>query len=65
MLSSAHRVKRTLGPCPDLQPSLSRSLRPHALLRYSFFLCESHDRLTGNITFQDNLLNALLSADDN
>jgi len=40
-------------------------LRPHALLRYSFFLCESHDRLTGNITFQDNLLNALLSADDN
>ena len=30
-------------------------------LAYAFFLCESHERLTGNINFQDNLLNVLLS----
>jgi pimeloyl-ACP methyl ester carboxylesterase len=28
---------------------------------FSFFLCETHDQLTSNINFQDNLLNALLS----
>ncbi len=30
-------------------------------LAYAFFLCENHDRLTGNINFQDNLLNILLT----
>ena len=30
-------------------------------IAYAVFLCESHDRLTGNITFQDNLLNILLA----
>ncbi len=30
-------------------------------LAYAFFLCESHEKLTGNINFQDNLLNILLS----
>jgi len=30
-------------------------------LAYAFFLCESHERLTGNINFQDNLLNILLT----
>ncbi len=30
-------------------------------LAYAVFLCESHGRLTTNITFQDNLLNILLS----
>ena len=29
-------------------------------LAYAFFLCENHERLTGNINFQDNLLNVLL-----
>ncbi|MDX8404903.1 MAG: hypothetical protein R8K50_01980 [Mariprofundus sp.] len=29
-------------------------------LAYSLFLCEEHSRLTGNINFQDNLLNVLL-----
>ncbi len=29
-------------------------------LAYAFFLCEDHERLTGNINFQDNLLNVLL-----
>jgi len=30
-------------------------------LAYAFFLCEDHERLTGNINFQDNLLNVLLA----
>ncbi len=30
-------------------------------IAYAVFLCESHGRLTTNITFQDNLLNILLS----
>lgn len=30
-------------------------------LAYAVFLCEDHRRLTGNLTFQDNLLNILLS----
>jgi pimeloyl-ACP methyl ester carboxylesterase len=30
-------------------------------LAYAFFLCESHERLTSNINFQDNLLNVLLA----
>ncbi len=29
-------------------------------LAYSMFLCEEHSQLTGNISFQDNLLNVLL-----
>jgi pimeloyl-ACP methyl ester carboxylesterase len=32
---------------------------------HSVFLCERHQRLTGNASFQDNLLNALLSVDEN
>ncbi len=30
-------------------------------LAYAFFLCEDHERLTGNVNFQDNLLNVLLA----
>jgi hypothetical protein len=30
---------------------------------HSVFLCERHQRLTGNPSFQDNLLNTLLSVD--
>jgi len=29
-------------------------------LAYPMFLCEEHSQLTGNINFQDNLLNILL-----
>jgi hypothetical protein len=29
----------------------------------SILLCESHDNLTGNISFQNNLLNILLTRD--
>lgn len=32
-------------------------------LAHAVFLCESHQQLTGNASFQDNLLNVLLSAD--
>ena len=30
---------------------------------HSVFLCEQHQQLTSNLSFQDNLLNALLSVD--
>ncbi|MEP7276018.1 MAG: hypothetical protein ABI812_06660 [Betaproteobacteria bacterium] len=41
-------------------PQLDESFLP---LAYYFFLCERHDRLTSNVSFQDNLLNVLLSRD--
>jgi len=40
--------------------AVSQSVIPIA---YSLFLCEEHDALTGNISFQDNLLNTLLRSD--
>ena len=46
-----------------LDPTVSRHRYIYFPLDYSFFLCEDHDQLTGNIHFQDNLLHALLSAD--
>lgn len=46
-----------------LDPTVPRHKYSHFPLAYSFFLCEAHDRLTGNINFQDNLLNVLLSRD--
>lgn len=45
----------------DLDPTVARHRYSYFPLAYSFFLCEAHDQLTGNISFQDNLLNALLS----
>jgi len=30
-------------------------------LAYAFFLCENHERLAGNINFQDNLMNVVLA----
>jgi len=41
-------------------PQLDESFLP---LAYYFFLCERHDQLTSNVSFQDNLLNVLLSRD--
>jgi pimeloyl-ACP methyl ester carboxylesterase len=41
-------------------PQLEQSFLPIA---YYFFLCEEHDQLTGNVNFQDNLLNVLLTRD--
>ena len=33
-------------------------------IEYAFFLCVEHTRLTSNINFQDNLLHAILSVDE-
>jgi len=44
-----------------LNPVLPRNDALFFPLAYAFFLCESHERLTGNINFQDNLLNVLLA----
>lgn len=46
-----------------LDPSVPRNPDSHFVYDYAFFLCERHDRLTGNLSFQDNLLHALLSVD--
>ena len=43
-----------------LNPLVPRNDALFFPLAYAFFLCESHERLTGNINFQDNLLNVLL-----
>lgn len=46
-----------------LDPSVIRHKFIHLPIEQSFFLCESHESLTGNLNFQDNLLNTLLSRD--
>jgi hypothetical protein len=46
-----------------LDPSVKRHRYSFFPLDSSFFLCESHRGLTGNLNFQDNLLNTLLSRD--
>jgi pimeloyl-ACP methyl ester carboxylesterase len=57
-------TKASLLARQTLDPTVERHRYSDFPLDYAFFLCESHDRLTGNIHFQDNLLHALLSADD-
>jgi pimeloyl-ACP methyl ester carboxylesterase len=47
-----------------LDPSVKRHKFIHLPIEQSFFLCESHESLTGNLNFQDNLLNTLLSRDE-
>jgi len=44
----------------SLDPSMPGNSRDAFPLAYSLFLCETHAELTGNISFQDNLLNILL-----
>ncbi len=56
-------TKPSLIARQTLDPTVSRHRYIYFPLDYSFFLCEEHDQLTGNIHFQDNLLHALLSAD--
>lgn len=46
-----------------LDPAVPRHKYSYFPLDYSFFLCERHDKLTGNVSFQDNLLHALFSQD--
>jgi len=56
-------TKPSLIARQTLDPTVSRHRYIYFPLDYSFFLCEEHDQLTGNIHFQDNLLHVLLSAD--
>ena len=46
-----------------LDPGVSRHRYLHFSPAKTFFFCENHETLTGNITFQDNLLQSLLSVD--
>jgi len=57
-------TKASLLARQTLDPTVERHRYSDFPLDYPFFLCEAHDRLTGNIHFQDNLLHALLSVDD-
>ncbi len=54
-------TKPSLLARESLNPTVSRSADVFFPLAYSFFLCEDHEHLAGNINFQDNLLNVLLS----
>lgn len=54
-------TKPSLLARENLDPTAARHRYLFFPLAYSFFLCEQHDKLTGNINFQDNLLNVLLS----
>lgn len=47
-----------------LDPSVKRHKYIHLPVKQSFFLCVKHNSLTGNLNFQDNLLNTLLSRDE-
>lgn len=46
-----------------LDPSVRRHKYNYFPLDHAVLLCEKHNKLTGNINFQDNLLNELLSRD--
>jgi hypothetical protein len=54
-------TKPSLLARETLDPSAPQSEDSFIPIAYRFFLCERHDRLTGNINFQDNLLNVLLT----
>ncbi len=54
-------TKSSLLARNSLDPTVPRHRYIFFPLDYSMFICESHDQLTGNITFQDNLLHVLLS----
>jgi pimeloyl-ACP methyl ester carboxylesterase len=53
-------TKPSLLARQSLDPTVSRSDDVFFPLAYAFFLCVDHAHLTGNINFQDNLLNVLL-----
>ena len=55
--------KASLMGRPVLDPSIPRHKYSFFPLDHIVFLCEKHNSLTGNVNFQDNLLNALLIRD--
>lgn len=56
-------TKASLLARQDLNPTAPGSNSIFFPLAYSVFLCERHEQLTGNLNFQDNLLNVLLSGE--
>jgi pimeloyl-ACP methyl ester carboxylesterase len=56
-VTKASLLSRTI-----LDPSSPRPSYAHFPLDYSIMFCERHSQLTGNINFQNNLLNILLSS---
>ncbi|MFV1985089.1 MAG: hypothetical protein ACC657_16190 [Thiohalomonadales bacterium] len=46
-----------------LDPTMPRHRYSNFPMDYSILLCETHDNLAGNISFQNNLLNILLTRD--
>ncbi len=54
-------TKPSLLARETLDPSAPQNVDSFIPIAYWFFLCEHHDMLTGNINFQDNLLNVLLT----
>jgi pimeloyl-ACP methyl ester carboxylesterase len=56
-------TKASLLARQALDPTVARHRYIYFPMDYAFFLCERHDRLTGNVHFQDNLLHALLAKD--
>ena len=56
-------TKPSLFARDTLDPTIPRHRYSHFPLDYAMMLCETHDTLTGNIHFQDNLLNVLLTND--
>lgn len=56
--------KASLLARQDVDPTIARHRYSHFPLLYPVFLCEEHTRLTGNISFQDNLMHVLLSRDE-
>jgi pimeloyl-ACP methyl ester carboxylesterase len=56
-------TKPSLLARETIDPSVPQHEESFLPVAYYFFLCEQHDQLTGNASFQDNLLNVLLTRD--
>lgn len=56
-------TKPSLFAREALDPSIPRHPYSFFPMDHSILLCESHDSLTGNVSFQNNLLNILLTRD--
>jgi len=54
-------TKPSLLARETLDPTAQQNEESFLPIAYYFFLCEHHNRLTGNVNFQDNLLNVLLT----
>lgn len=54
-------TKPSLLARESLDPTVPRHQYTMFPLDHSFVLCEAHDTMTGNVNFQDNLLNVLLT----